>query len=62
MNKKFLIVGLVVLFVVLLVAILYTPKNEVKEELLGINYNIDGNESKLNYDTENSVVAMYIEG
>ena len=62
MNKKFLIVGLVVLFVVLLVAILYTPKNEVKEELLGINYNIDGNESKLNYDTENPVVAMYIEG
>lgn len=62
MNKKFLIVGLVVLFVVLLVAILYTPKNEVKEELLGINYNIDGNESKLNYNTENPVVAMYIEG
>ena len=34
----------------------------VEEELLGISYDIDGNEATLDqYDTENPVVAMYIE-
>lgn len=34
----------------------------VEEDLLGISYNIDGNEATLDqYDTENPVVAMYIE-
>ena len=35
-------------------------KKEVKEDLLNINYDIDGNESKLNYETENPVVALYV--
>lgn len=61
MNKKFLIIGLVLLFIVLLVAMLYTPSNKIKEDLLNINYDIDGNETSLKYDTENPVVAMYIE-
>lgn len=33
-----------------------------KEDLLGISYDVDGNEATLNqYDTENPVVAMYVE-
>ena len=63
MNKKALIVGGVILVIVLLiVAISISPKEkEVKENLLGINYNVEGNESSLEYDTENPVVAMYVE-
>ena len=37
------------------------PQKSVKEELLGIDYNIKGNETDLKYDTENPVVAMHIE-
>ena len=34
----------------------------VEEDLLGISYDIDGNEATLDqYDTENPVIAMYIE-
>ncbi len=36
--------------------------NQVEENLLGIDYNIDGNETTLDqYETENPVVAMYIQ-
>lgn len=35
----------------------------VKEDLLGISYDVDGNEVSLDqYDTHNPVVAMYVEG
>ena len=43
-----------------MVAINIPPKS-VKEELLGIEYNIKGNETDLKYNTENPVVAMHIE-
>lgn len=67
MNNKniFVSIGIVLLVVVLFVVAMSIPekdKEKVKEELLGINYDIDGNESTLeNYDTDNPVVAMYIE-
>ena len=62
MNKKAMIIG-IVLVVLLLVALLIPQKEEkkkTKENLLGIDYNVKGNISELNYDTENPVVAMYI--
>lgn len=67
MNNKnvFVSIGIVLLVVVLFVVAMSIPEKEkkkVKEELLGINYEIDGNESTLEkYDTDNPVVAMYIE-
>ncbi|MBQ8131224.1 MAG: peptidylprolyl isomerase [Bacilli bacterium] len=36
-------------------------KLNIKETLHDINYKVDGNEASLNYDTENPVVAMYID-
>lgn len=63
MNKKVLIIGGIILAVIVLIlATIISPKEDkVKEKLLGINYKIDGNEADLKYDTENPVVAMYIE-
>ena len=64
MNKKIFIVAGVVLVVGLLIACMLIPEKEeemYEENLLGINYNIDGNEESLKYETENPVVAMYIE-
>lgn len=60
MKKWFLIIGGILLGGLLIVAIML-PQKEVKEDLLGIDYNIDGNETELKYKTENPVVAMYIE-
>ena len=34
---------------------------EEQVDLLGINFNIEGNESTLDFDTENPLVALYIE-
>lgn len=57
-----LILGL--LMVVILIASNIQPQKEsksIKEELLNINYDIEGNETRLEqYDTINPVVAMYI--
>lgn len=58
-----MIIGVVLVVVLLLIALLIPSKEEkkkVEENLLGINYNVEGNVSELNYDTENPVVAMYI--
>lgn len=62
MNKKILIIGGILLITILLVVAMMIPENEkeYKEDLLNINYDINGNESILNYDTENPVVAMYV--
>lgn len=52
------------IFLVLIVIMLFLTgcgKKEIKENLLGIKYDVKGNEAKLdNYETENPVVAMYI--
>lgn len=62
MNKKGLIIGGILLVVILLIIATSISPNEekVKEKLLGIDYKIEGNETKLKYKTENPVVAMYI--
>lgn len=65
-NKNILMgVGITLVVVVLFVISLKIPEKEgkvYKEELLGIDYNIEGNEAELSkYDTDNPVVAMYIE-
>ena len=53
-----------ILLVLVVVMIFLTgcgKKEEVKEDLLGIKYDVEGNEAKLDkYETENPVVAMYI--
>lgn len=63
-NKNiFIIIGAILLIIIIVVAcnIPEKDKDKNKEKLLGINYNISGNETTLNdYDTENPVVAMYI--
>lgn len=64
MNKKIVIIAGIVLVIGLLVACIFIPAKEEEmfdENLLGINYNVEGNETSLKYETENPVVAMYIE-
>ena len=62
MNKKVIIIlGTVSVFLLIVMAVFIKPKGTVyKEELLGIDYMIAGNETTLSYSTENPVVAMYI--
>ena len=62
-NKNIFIIIGVILVVILLIVAINVPEKEkkVKENLLKINYNIEGNETELDYDTENPVVAMYVE-
>lgn len=66
MKKElwFVIIGVVFIVLLLIVASMIPEKEEkkVEEDLLGISYDVEGNESSLNYDTENPVVAMYIKG
>ncbi len=64
MDKKVMVIVGIILVVVLLVICMFLPgKKEKKyeEKLLGINYDTVDNEEGLNYETENTVVAMYIE-
>lgn len=60
MKKK-----IILIMTLLLVPVILTgcgEKKEIKENLLGIKYNEKGNETTLDkYNTENPVVAMYIE-
>ncbi len=61
-NKLKVILGVVIVGVLIAVATRIPQKEEVyDEELLGIDYTIKGNEATLSYETENPVVAMYIE-
>ena len=62
-NKVLIIIGIIVVIVLLVIAIIIPQKEvEYNEDLLGISYEIDGNvTTDLKYDTENPVVAMYIE-
>ena len=56
--KKILLVALITLSIF----ITGCGKEEIKEDLLGIDYKIEENETKLEkYDTKNPLVAMYIQ-
>jgi peptidyl-prolyl cis-trans isomerase B (cyclophilin B) len=59
--KKGVIIGGILLLALLIVAIIIPQKDVDNENMLNINYDVKGNETKLKYDTENPVVAMYIE-
>ena len=63
-NKTLLILGLGVIVILFVLSSFISKKEDdskVSEDLLGISYNIEGNETSLNYDTENPVAALYIE-
>ncbi len=62
MNKKlYVFLGAILVVCLLIMTIFISPKKtEYKEDLLGIDYMVEGNETSLNYDTDNPVVAMYI--
>lgn len=64
-NKTLIIIGIIVVVGLLIVATLLPAKEKkeekVKVDLLGINYEVDGNESQLNFGDTNPVVAMNIE-
>lgn len=63
MKSKVIVGGIIAVLLIVVLVISTSSKKEKREEkLLGINYDVKGNEAKLEYDTENPVVAMYIEG
>ena len=63
-NKNILVIGTILLVITLFLISMFMPskKNEkLKEELLGIDYNVDGNIASLDkYKTNNPVAALYI--
>lgn len=65
-NKNGIIFVVIIIVLLLVVMIVYKEnqnksKKEIKEELLSISYDIDGNVTSLEkYNTENPVVAMYV--
>lgn len=61
MKNKLFILLTILLASTLLTACSSNKTKNVKEDLLGIDFNIDSNEAELSqYKTENPVVAMYI--
>lgn len=62
MKNKLFILLTIILASTLLTACSSNKTKNVKEDLLGIDFNTDSNEAELSqYETENPVVAMYIE-
>ncbi len=62
MKNKLFILLTIILASTLLTACSSNKTKEIKEDLLGINFNTETNEVELSqYETENPVVAMYIE-
>lgn len=62
MKNKLFILLTILLASTLLTACSSNKTKEIKEDLLGINFNTETNEVELSqYETENPVVAMYIE-
>lgn len=64
-NVYITVFGIIILVLVVLTALVIINKNKDEkkvEEMLNINYDVEGNETNLEqYLTENPVVAMYIE-
>ncbi len=62
MKKIFWVIGIVLFLGVLGVSFLISPKEyQFEEDLLGIDYTLEGHEVDLKYDTNNPVVAMKIQ-
>ena len=64
MKSKLIVGGIIAVLLIVVLVISTSSKEEKREEkLLGINYDVKENEVKLDkYETDNPVVAMYIEG
>lgn len=64
-NKGLMILGIVLVVGLLIVAMVIPTKEQKGEkrkvDLLGIDYNVEGNETSLKYETTNPVVALNIE-
>lgn len=64
-NKTLMILGIILVVALLIVATVIPTKEKkvekIKVDLLGIDYNVEGNETSLKYETTNPVVAMNIE-
>lgn len=61
-GKVMVVLSTVIIILLIIIAIMLSPKNDnYSGNLLGINYDIKGNVSSLKYDSENPIVAMYIE-
>lgn len=63
-NKSTILLIVALVAIVIVSAIFGTKKEEelnIEQTMHNINYKIDGNETKLNYETDNPVVAMYID-
>lgn len=63
MKKNIIFISVAILIIVVLAVLSTLGGKEIKveENMLNIEYPETGNEMTLNYDTENPVVAMYIE-
>ena len=64
-NKNMVLtVAIIIVFVLVAVVAISVTKKEkkVEENMLNINFEVEGNEATLDYQTENPVVALYIEG
>lgn len=63
MKKNIIFISIAILIIVILAVLSTLGGKEIKveENMLNIEYPETGNEMTLNYDTENPVVAMYIE-
>ena len=64
-NKNMVLtVGIIIVFVLVAVVAISVTKKEkkVEENMLIIKFEVEGNEATLDYQTENPVVALYIEG
>lgn len=63
MKKSYIIVGIALVIVLLVISIVVPVKEKkYKKDFLGINYDIEGHETELKYETENPVVAMKVDG
>ena len=59
MKEKIIFVLLVIVLIVL-VCLVPSKETVIQEDLLGIDYEVEGNEADLSYETDNPVVALYV--
>ena len=63
-NKMLIIIGGLIAIILIVVAIFLPSEKEeeVKEDLLGISYDVEGNEASLKYYTENNFISLVKSG
>ena len=58
--KEKIIFALLVIGLIVLVCFIPSKETVIKEDLLGIDYEVEGNEADFSYETDNPVVALYV--